>query len=115
MQVAIVGATGQVGVAMRQILDERGFPADEVRFFASSRSAGTVLPFADARSSSRTPRRRTRPGSTSRSSPPVGPPRARCAPFVDAGVIVVDNSSAFRKDPAIPLVVSEVNPEPRRP
>ncbi len=44
--IGIVGATGQVGVAMRQILEERSFPADEVRFFASARSAGTVLPFA---------------------------------------------------------------------
>ena len=47
--VGIVGATGQVGVAMRQILVERGFPAGEVRFFASARSAGTVLPFAGPR------------------------------------------------------------------
>ena len=46
VRLGIVGATGQVGVAMRQILEERGFPADEVRFFASSRSAGTVLPYA---------------------------------------------------------------------
>ena len=45
--IGIVGATGQVGVAMRQILLERDFPADQVRFFASSRSAGTVLPFGD--------------------------------------------------------------------
>ncbi|RYJ06964.1 MAG: aspartate-semialdehyde dehydrogenase, partial [Actinomycetales bacterium] len=44
--IGIVGATGQVGVAMRQILEERNFPADEIRFFASSRSAGTVLPYA---------------------------------------------------------------------
>ena len=47
VNIGIVGATGQVGVAMRQILLERDFPADQVRFFASSRSAGTVLPFGD--------------------------------------------------------------------
>ena len=47
VNIGIVGATGQVGVAMRQILLERTFPADEVRFFASARSAGTVLPFGD--------------------------------------------------------------------
>ena len=46
LNVGVVGATGQVGVAMRQILEERAFPVDRVRFFASSRSAGTVLPFA---------------------------------------------------------------------
>ena len=47
LHLGIVGATGQVGVAMRQILLERGFEADQVRFFASSRSAGTVLPYGD--------------------------------------------------------------------
>jgi len=46
LSIGIVGATGQVGVAMRQILAERNFPASEVRFFASARSAGTTLPFA---------------------------------------------------------------------
>ena len=47
IRLGIVGATGQVGVAMRQILVARGFEASEVRFFASARSAGTVLPFGD--------------------------------------------------------------------
>ena len=47
VRIGIVGATGQVGVAMRQILLERSFPADEIRFFASARSAGTVLPYGD--------------------------------------------------------------------
>ena len=47
INIGIVGATGQVGVAMRQILLEREFPVDRIRFFASSRSAGTVLPYGD--------------------------------------------------------------------
>ena len=47
LNVAVVGATGQVGAAMRQILLERAFPIDEIRFFSSARSAGTVLPFGD--------------------------------------------------------------------
>ena len=47
VRLGIVGATGQVGVAMRQILLERNFPADEIRFFASARSAGTLLPYGD--------------------------------------------------------------------
>ena len=47
VNIGVVGATGQVGVAMRQILLERGFPVDRVRFFASARSAGKVLPFGD--------------------------------------------------------------------
>jgi len=112
VNIGIVGATGQVGVAMRQILLERNFPADQVRFFASARSAGTVLRFGD--------REITVEDATT--ADPTGldialfsagatTSRALAQKFADAGVIVVDNSSAFRKDPAIPLVVSEVNPE----
>ncbi len=111
MRLGIVGATGQVGVAMRQILLERGFPADEIRFFASTRSAGTVLPYGDrdvvvenavtADPSGLDLALFSAGASTSRALVPT---------FVDAGVIVVDNSSAFRRDPDIPLVVSEVNP-----
>ena len=112
VNIGIVGATGQVGVAMRQILLERGFPADQVRFFASSRSAGTVLPFGD----------REITVEDAETADPTGldialfsagatTSRALVPKFVDAGVIVVDNSSAFRKDPEIPLVVSEVNPD----
>jgi len=109
--IGIVGATGQVGVAMRQILEERGFPADEIRFFASSRSAGTVLPYAG----------REITVEDASTADPAGldialfsagatTSRALAQKFADAGVTVVDNSSAFRKDPSIPLVVSEVNP-----
>ena len=109
--VGIVGATGQVGVAMRQILAERDFPVGEVRFFASPRSAGTVLPYAG----------REVVVEDAATADPSGldialfsagatTSRALAQKFADAGVIVVDNSSAFRKDPDIPLVVSEVNP-----
>ncbi|WP_395656645.1 aspartate-semialdehyde dehydrogenase [Nocardioides sp.] len=112
LNIGVVGATGQVGVAMRQILEERGFPAGDVRFFASSRSAGTVLPFAG----------REIVVEDAATADPSGldialfsagatTSRALAPAFVEAGVIVVDNSSAFRKDPQIPLVVSEVNPE----
>ena len=112
VNIGIVGATGQVGVAMRQILLERDFPADQVRFFASSRSAGTVLPFGD----------REVTVEDAETADPTGldialfsagatTSRALVPRFVEAGVIVVDNSSAFRKDPDIPLVVSEVNPD----
>jgi aspartate-semialdehyde dehydrogenase len=112
VNIGIVGATGQVGVAMRQILLERDFPADQVRFFASARSAGTVLPFGE----------REITVEDAATADPTGldialfsagatTSRALAQRFVDAGVIVVDNSSAFRKDPAIPLVVSEVNPD----
>ena len=112
LNVGVVGATGQVGVAMRQILAERGFPVGDIRFFASPRSAGTVLPYAGREvvvedAATADPRGLdialfSAGATTSRELVPR---------FVEAGVIVVDNSSAFRKDPAIPLVVSEVNPE----
>jgi aspartate-semialdehyde dehydrogenase len=112
LRIGIVGATGQVGVAMRQILAERSFPADEVRFFASARSAGTTLPFAgreitveDAASADPTGldiALFSAGASTSRSLAPR---------YAGAGAVVVDNSSAFRMDPDVPLVVSEVNPE----
>ncbi|MEZ5093303.1 aspartate-semialdehyde dehydrogenase [Nocardioides sp.] len=112
VRLGVVGATGQVGVAMRQILLERGFPADEVRFFASARSAGTVLPFGDREivvedASTADPSGLdiavfSAGATTSRAIAPV---------FAAAGVTVVDNSSAWRMDPDVPLVVSEVNPE----
>ncbi|MCP3424080.1 aspartate-semialdehyde dehydrogenase [Nocardioides pinisoli] len=121
VNIGIVGATGQVGVAMRQILLERAHtgmigPDDQVRFFASSRSAGTVLPFGD----------REITVEDAATADPAGldialfsagatTSRALVPRFVDAGVIVVDNSSAFRKDPDIPLVVSEVNPDAMAP
>jgi aspartate-semialdehyde dehydrogenase len=111
VNLGIVGATGQVGVAVRDILLERGFPIDGIRFFASARSAGTVLPFGD----------REVTVEDASTADPAGldiaifsagatTSRALAQSFVDAGVIVIDNSSAFRKDPDIPLVVSEVNP-----
>ncbi|TWH04239.1 aspartate-semialdehyde dehydrogenase [Nocardioides sp. J9] len=112
INIGIVGATGQVGVAMRQILEERSFPADQVRFFASARSAGKVLPFQgkdvvveDVATADPTGL------DVALFSAGATTSRAQAQRFVDAGVIVVDNSSAFRKDPEIPLVVSEVNPD----
>src|SRR6478735_2507676 len=112
VNIGIVGATGQVGVAMRQILEERSFPVGEIRFFASAHSAGKVLPFAG----------RDVVVEDAETADPTGldialfsagatTSRALVPKFVEAGVIVVDNSSAFRKDPEIPLVVSEVNPD----
>lgn len=109
--IGIVGATGQVGEVMRALLEERGFTADQVRFFASARSAGRTLPFAggevvveDAASAD--------PAGLDIALFSAGATtsRAQAPRFAEAGVTVVDNSSAFRKDPSIPLVVSEVNP-----
>lgn len=107
----IVGATGQVGVAMRAILEERNFPTDQVRFFASARSAGKTLMFRgeeivieDAETADPTGL------DIALFSAGATTSRAHAPRFAAAGVTVVDNSSAFRKDPTIPLVVSEVNP-----
>ena len=109
--IGIVGATGQVGVAMRQILLERDFPADQVRFFASARSAGQVLPFGDREITVEDASTADPSGlDIALFSAGATTSRALARPFADAGVTVVDNSSAFRKDPEIPLVVSEVNP-----
>lgn len=112
---AVVGATGQVGHVMRQILEEREFPADKVRFFASARSAGTDLDYRGERITVEDLSKVTvesvsdvdialfsAGGATSKQWSPL---------FAEAGATVVDNSSAFRKDPEVPLVVSEVNPE----
>jgi len=114
--VGIVGATGQVGVAMRQILEERNFPVGEIRFFASPRSAGTVLPYASPsglQSITVEDAATADPSGLDIALFSAGATtsRALAQKFAEAGAIVVDNSSAFRKDPAIPLVVSEVNPE----
>ena len=113
--VAVVGATGQVGRVMRSILEERNFPADKVRFFASSRSAGTELEFRGEQITVEDLAEVTEQsvadvdialfsagGSTSKQWAPV---------FAAAGATVVDNSSAYRKDPEVPLIVSEVNPQ----
>lgn len=112
VRVGVVGATGQVGAVMRQLLLDRNFPADEVRFFASSRSAGKKLPFGD----------REIVVEDAETADPTGldialfsagatMSRVQAPRFAAAGVTVIDNSSAFRKDPDVPLVVSEVNPE----
>ncbi len=111
-RIGIVGATGQVGVAMRQILLDRGFPAEEIRFFASARSAGTVLPYGDREvtvedASTADPRGLD----IALFSAGATTSRAQAPRFAEAGVTVVDNSSAWRMDPDVPLVVSEVNPD----
>ena len=112
LRVGVVGATGQVGAVMRRLLEERDFPVAEIRYFASARSAGRTLPWKgteilveDAETADPTGldiALFSAGGSTST----VQAPR-----FAAAGAIVIDNSSAWRMDPDVPLVVSEVNPE----
>ena len=107
MRVGIVGATGQVGTVMRRILKERNFPVTELRLFASARSAGTVLDgvtVEDATSADYSGLDIvlfSAGGATS---------KALAEKVASQGAVVIDNSSAWRKDPEVPLVVSEVNP-----
>ncbi|TDE89226.1 aspartate-semialdehyde dehydrogenase [Occultella glacieicola] len=112
VRIGVVGATGQVGAVMRRLLEERNFPADAVRYFASARSAGTTLPWKgedivveDAATAD------VSDLDIAVFSAGAGTSRAQAPRFAAAGVTVVDNSSAFRMDPDVPLVVSEVNPE----
>ena len=107
MRVGIVGATGQVGTVMRRILKERNFPVTELRLFASVRSAGTELDgvtVEDAAAADYTGLDIvlfSAGGATS---------KALAEKVASQGAVVIDNSSAWRKDPEVPLVVSEVNP-----
>ncbi len=111
MRVGIVGATGQVGTVMRAILAERNFPVTEMRYFASARSAGTTLPWGDTDITVEDAALADPTGldialfSSGATSSKELAPR-----FAAAGVTVIDNSSAFRMDPDVPLIVSDVNP-----
>ncbi|MCF2706992.1 aspartate-semialdehyde dehydrogenase [Arcanobacterium haemolyticum] len=108
---AVVGATGQVGRVMRSILEERDVKADKVRFFASSRSAGQVLPFRGENIVVEDVATADFSGiDVAVFSAGAGTSREYAPKFAAAGAVVVDNSSAWRKDPEVPLVVSEVNP-----
>ncbi len=112
MHVGVVGATGQVGAAMRQILLERDFPLASIRFFSSARSAGTVLPFGDLEVIVEDAETADPSGlDLAIFSAGASASRALAPRFAAAGAIVVDNSSAWRMDPDVPLVVSEVNPD----
>lgn len=115
IRLGVVGATGQVGAVVRRLLVERDFPISDIRFFASERSAGTTLPFRgedivveDAATADPT-------GldvaifSAGATMSKVQAPR-----FAAAGVLVIDNSSAWRMDPDVPLCVPEVNFEAAR-
>ncbi|QJW35704.1 aspartate-semialdehyde dehydrogenase [Cellulosimicrobium protaetiae] len=114
LHVAVVGATGQVGAVMRRLLDERDLPVASIRYFASARSAGSTLPWRgtdvvveDVAATSTDDLRGidvalfSAGGATS---------KAQAERFAEAGAVVIDNSSAWRMDPDVPLVVSEVNP-----
>src|SRR3954447_16137791 len=111
IRVGVVGATGQVGGVMRRLLAERDFPVAEMRYFASARSAGSTLSWQG----------RDVVVEDASSADPAGldialfsagatTSRALAEKYAAAGAVVIDNSSAWRMHPDVPLVVSEVNP-----
>lgn len=111
VNIGVVGATGQVGAVVRRLLEERDFPVAGIRFFASARSAGSTLSFrgtdivvedASIADPSGLDIAIFSAGATTS--------KAQAPRFAAAGVTVIDNSSGFRMDPDVPLVVSEVNP-----
>ena len=112
LTVAVVGATGQVGRVMRTILEERNFPVETFRFFASARSAGSTLPWKGAEVIVEDVATADFSGiDIAIFSAGATASREYAPKFAAAGAVVVDNSSAWRKDPEVPLVVSEVNPD----
>jgi aspartate-semialdehyde dehydrogenase len=112
MRIGIVGATGQVGGVMRRILAERAFPVDQLRLFASARSAGRTLPWRDGEVPVEDAATADYSGLDVALFSAGKYASKELAPKVAAaGAVVVDNSSAWRMDPDVPLVVSEVNPE----
>jgi aspartate-semialdehyde dehydrogenase len=111
INIGVVGATGQVGTVVRRLLEERDFPVASIRLFASARSAGTALPWRgeqivveDAATAEPTGL------DVAIFSAGATTSKAQAPRFAAAGVTVIDNSSGFRMDPDVPLVVSEVNP-----
>lgn len=109
--VAIVGATGQVGTVMREILSERSFPIRELRLFSSARSAGTTIDYNGVSVVAEDVETADPSGiQIALFSAGATASRAYAPRFAAAGAVVIDNSSAWRNDPEIPLVVSEVNP-----
>ncbi|GAB4078133.1 aspartate-semialdehyde dehydrogenase [Nostocoides australiense] len=110
MRVGVFGATGQVGGVMRTLLAERGFPVEQIRYFASARSAGSTLPWGDGEVTVEDTATADFSGLDVALFSNGGSTSKEWAPKVAAaGALVIDNSSAWRKDPDVPLVVSEVN------
>jgi aspartate-semialdehyde dehydrogenase len=110
MKVGIVGATGQVGGVMRALLAERSFPLNTLRCFASARSAGRVIEWADRKIEIEDAATADFAGLDVCLFSAGGAASRALAPRVAAaGAIVIDNSSAWRMDPDVPLVVPEVN------
>ncbi len=111
-RVAVVGATGMVGQAMREILEERDFPVAELRLLASERSRGRRLPFRGEELEVRVLDEDSFRGIDLALFSAGSAASLRFSPIAaEAGAVVIDNSSAFRMREAVPLVVPEVNPD----
>jgi aspartate-semialdehyde dehydrogenase len=110
--VAIVGATGAVGVELIRCLEERRFPLKELRLYASARSAGKTLPYRGEPLAVRELQDDSFRGVDIALFSAGGSTSKRFAPLaVEQGAVVVDNSSAFRMDATVPLVIPEINPD----
>jgi aspartate-semialdehyde dehydrogenase len=115
MRIAIVGATGQVGIVLRAILAEREFPVDSMRYLASSRSAGSTLPWETSDVVVEDAATADLSGiDLALCSAPASVSRELSPRLAAAGAIVIDNSSAWRMDPEVPLVVPEANADALR-
>lgn len=111
LTIAVVGATGQVGAVIRNLLAERNFPVAQIRYFASARSAGKTLPWGDTEVVVEDVATADLSGiDIALFSAGGATSKAQAPRFAEAGALVVDNSSAWRLDEQVPLVVSEVNP-----
>ncbi|HKX71216.1 MAG TPA: aspartate-semialdehyde dehydrogenase, partial [Acidimicrobiales bacterium] len=111
VRVGVVGATGQVGGVMRSVLEERDFPVGEIRYFASARSAGRTLPWRGHDVAVEEADTADYAGiDIALFSAGASASRELAPRVAAAGATVIDNSSAWRMDPEVPLVVSEVNP-----
>ena len=111
LNVAVIGATGQVGTVMREILADRAFPIRELRLFATARSAGTAVEFGGETVIIEDVATADPSGiDIALFSAGATGSRAHAPRFAEAGAVVIDNSSAWRMDPDVPLIVSEVNP-----
>jgi aspartate-semialdehyde dehydrogenase len=110
--VAIVGATGAVGAEFNRVLEERKFPVKSIRFLASARSVGKKIKFNNHEHPVEELTKNSFKGiDVALFSAGAGRSREFAKSAVEAGAVVVDNSSAFRMDPEVPLVIPEVNPE----
>ena len=115
LRVAILGATGAVGVEILTLLEERNFPVDHLKLLASSRSAGTRLPFRGRELEVEVIHENAFKHVDLVLASAGGLVSKEWLPkAVAAGAVAIDNSSAYRMDPEVPLVVPEVNPDAAR-